>query len=195
MKLKITAAIALISVAAAPAAFAQTQQETSGFYVGGGIGQFNAQIDDVDQLDNTVDSWDEDDTAYKVFAGYRLNRFVGFEAAYLNLGKPSGSVVPGFNVDSSVDGFAPYVVGTLPLGRFFELNARLGYYFYDANLRQESGLNGRVQFDEESEALAWGAGIGANIGEKVNLKLEYERFDLERLDDADALWLTAAWRF
>jgi hypothetical protein len=27
------------------------------------------------------------------------------------------------------------------------------------------------------------------------VKLEYERFDLQRLDDADALWLNAAWRF
>jgi len=52
-----------------------------------------------------------------------------------------------------------------------------------------------VQFDEESNALAWGGGIGANIGEKFNLKLEYERFDIARLDQSDALWLNAAWRF
>jgi OOP family OmpA-OmpF porin len=195
MKLKITTALALTCIALAPAAFSQEQEETSGFYVGGAIGQFNAKIDDVDQVDNTIDNWDEDDTAYKVFAGYRMNRFLGFEADYINLGEPSGAAVPGFNVDSSVDGFAPYVVGTIPLGPYFELNGRLGYYFYDANLRQESAANGRVQFDEESEGLAWGAGIGANIGEKFNVKLEYERFDLENLDDADALWLNAAWRF
>ena len=194
MKLKLTTAIALMSVALAPAAFSQEQQEVSGFYLGGGFGQFNAQIDDVDQVDNTVDSWDEDDTAYKVFAGYRLNRFLAFEADYINLGEPSGAVVPGRNVDASVDGFAPYVVGTLPLGPYFEAYGKLGYYFYDATLGQEDTVNGRVQFDEESEDLVWGAGIGANIGEKFNVRFEYERMDLERLDDADALWLTAAWR-
>jgi hypothetical protein len=37
--------------------------------------------------------------------------------------------------------------------------------------------------------------VGANIGEKLNVRLEYERFDLQGLDDADSLWLTAAWRF
>src|SRR5690349_13434934 len=47
MKLKLTAAIAITSVALAPAAFSQEQTEVSGFYVGGAIGQFNAQIDDV----------------------------------------------------------------------------------------------------------------------------------------------------
>jgi opacity protein-like surface antigen len=195
MKLKLTTVLALMSVALAPAAFSQGQEEVSGFYLGGGFGQFNAQIDDVDQVDDTIDGWDEDDTAYKVFAGYRLNRFLAVEADYINLGEPSGAVVPGRNVDASIDGFAPYVIGTLPLGPYFEAFGKLGYYFYDETLRQEDAVNGRVQFDEESEDLVWGAGVGANIGEKFNVRLEYERMDLERLDDADALWLNAAWRF
>jgi OmpA-OmpF porin, OOP family len=195
MKLKITAGLALLSVALAPAAFSQNQEEVSGFYVGGGVGQFNAQIDDVDQLDNTVDAWDEDDTAYKFFAGYRLNPFLGFEVDYINLGKPSGASIPGFNTDAAVDGFAPYVIGTIPLGKWFEVYGRLGYYFYDANVRTQDGLNNNAEFDEESKDLVYGGGIGANVGEKLNIRLEYERFDLEGLDDADSLWLTAAWRF
>jgi hypothetical protein len=72
---------------------------------------------------------------------------------------------------------------------------RLGYYFYDANVGREDELDNRVEFDEESEDLVYGAGVGANIGEKLNVRLEYERFDLQGLDDADSLWLTAAWRF
>ena len=83
-------------------------------------------IDDVDEVDDTIDSWDEDDTAYKLFAGYRLNQFLAFELDYINLGKPSGAVVPGFNVDSAVDGFAPYVIGTIPLGKYFEVYGRAG---------------------------------------------------------------------
>jgi opacity protein-like surface antigen len=195
MKLRITAGVAVLALAAVPAAYAQEQEEVSGFYVGGGVGQFNAGIDDVDDVDATVDEWDEEDSAYKVFAGYRLNRFIGIELDYVNLGEPSGEVVPGVNLDSSVDGFAPYVVGTVPLGPYFEAYGRLGYYFYDATTGVEDALGNRVQVDEESEDLVWGAGLGANLGEKVNLRFEYERFDLEGLDDADALWLTAAWRF
>jgi OOP family OmpA-OmpF porin len=195
MKLRITAGVAVLALAAVPAAYAQEQEEVSGFYVGGGVGQFNAGIDDVDDVDATVDEWDEEDSAYKVFAGYRLNRFIGIELDYVNLGEPSGEVVPGVNLDSSVDGFAPYVVGTVPLGPYFEAYGRLGYYFYVATTGVEDALGNRVQVDEESEDLVWGAGLGANLGEKVNLRFEYERFDLEGLDDADALWLTAAWRF
>lgn len=193
MNRKIAAALAAVTVAAAaPAAFAQAEP---GFYLGGGVGQFNAQIDDVDDVDGTVDEWDNDDTAYKFFVGYRLNNFLAFELDYINLGEPSGAVVPGINVDASVDGFAPYVVGTIPLGKWFEVYGRLGYFFYDATVGVENEIDDRVEFDEESEDLVYGAGIGANIGERLNLRFEYERFDLQGVDDADALWLTAAWRF
>ena len=196
MNLKLAAALAALSSAAiAPAAFAQGQEEVSGAYIGGGFGQFNAGIDDVSDVDNTVDRWKADDTAYKVFGGYRLNRFLAFELDYINLGEPSGRTVPGFNVDASVDGFAPYVVGTVPLGQFLEVYGRAGYYFYDATTGVEDTLNNRVQFKEESKDLVYGAGVGANIGDKFNLRFEYERYDLKGLDDADALWLTAAWRF
>jgi OOP family OmpA-OmpF porin len=192
MNLKLAAALAALSVATAPAAFAD---ENAGWYLGGGVGQFNAQIDDINEVDDTINRWDNDDTAYKLFAGYRLNKVLAFELDYVNLGEPSGAIVPGFNVDAAVDGFAPYVVATLPLGDFFEVYARLGYYFYDATVGVENELDDRVEFDEESEDLVYGAGIGANIGEKLNLRFEYEKFDLEGLDDSDSLWLTAAWRF
>ena len=194
MNLKIAAAIsALVVAAAAPVAFAQEQNP--GFYLGGGVGQFNAQIDDVDDVDSTVDEWDNDDTAYKLFGGYRFNNFLAVELDYINLGEPSGAVLPGRNVDASVDGFAPYVVATIPLGNWFEVYGRLGYYFYDATLGIEDGAGGRVEFDEESEDLVYGAGIGANFADRFNVRFEYERFDLQGVDDADALWLTAAVKF
>ena len=193
MNPKIAAAFSALAVAAATPAFAQ--DETAGFYLGGGAGQFNAQIDDVDEVDDTVNGWDEDDTAYKFFAGYRMNRFLSFELDYINLGEPSGAVVPGRNIDAAVDGFAPYVIGTIPLGQWFEVYGRLGYFFYDATLGVENEVDDRVEFDEESEDLVYGAGIGANIGERLNIRFEYERFDLQGVDDADSLWLTAAWKF
>lgn len=192
MNLKVAAAVAALSLAAVPAAFAD---ENAGWYLGGGIGQFNAGIDDVDEVDDTIEGWDESDNTYKLFGGYRLNKFLSFELDYVNLGEPSGAIVPGRNVDSAVDGFAPYVIGTLPLGNWFEVYARLGYYFYDATVGVQDTLGNRVEFDEESQDLVYGAGIGANIGERFNVRFEYEKFDLEGLDDADALWLTAAWKF
>ena len=46
LNFKFAAAFSALSLASMPAAFAQQQEEVSGFYVGAGVGQFNAQIDD-----------------------------------------------------------------------------------------------------------------------------------------------------
>jgi hypothetical protein len=191
MTLKIAAALAALSIAFAPAAFAD---EDRGFYAGAGVGVFNAGIDDVNAIDPAIDDWDENDTAYKAFAGYRFNKIFGLELDYINLGEPSGDVVPGLNVDSSIDGFAPYVIATVPLG-IFEFYGRIGYFFYDANLGVESALAGRVEVDEESEDFVYGAGFGLDLLDHINIRLEYERFEIEGLDDTDAIWLTGAWRF
>jgi len=69
MNCKVAAAVAALSLATLPAAFAD---ETAGAYLGGGFGRFNAGIDDVDQVDDAIEGWDESDDTYKLFAGYRL---------------------------------------------------------------------------------------------------------------------------
>jgi hypothetical protein len=40
-----------------------------------------------------------------------------------------------------------------------------------------------------------GLGIGATFFDRFNLRGEYERVDIDQLDDAEAVWLSASWRF
>ena len=54
MKHGITVALAIAALAAASAA--QAQDNESGFYAGGGIGQFDVGIDDFDDVDDTIDA-------------------------------------------------------------------------------------------------------------------------------------------
>ena len=175
---------AVASIALVPAAYADNE---SGFYAGAGVGRFNAGIDDVNALSPAIQGWEEDDTAYKAFVGWRFNEIFSVEAAYINLGEPSGDVIPGFNVDAAVDGYAPYVIATVPLG-IFEIYGRLGYFFYDGNIGAETGVGGRVEVDEESEDFVYGAGFGLDLLDHINVRLEYERYELQGIDDADALW-------
>ena len=68
MKNGITAALLLSGLAATAAAQAD---EDTGFYAGGGVGVFDVQIDDFDDVDETIDRYDSDDTAWKAFGGWR----------------------------------------------------------------------------------------------------------------------------
>jgi opacity protein-like surface antigen len=185
---------ALAAAALAFAASAGAQDNTQGFYAGAGVGSFNLDIDDVDDVTTTIDRYSSDDTAYKVFAGWRMNPYLAFEAAYVNLGSPDDTIAPDTKLTVETDGFAPYVVGTLPIGDWFEVFAKAGYYWYDVEARVSSPL-GDARDSTSDEAFTWTAGAGVNLFEHVNVRLEYEQFDIDNTDDSNALWLTGAWRF
>ena len=93
-------------------------------------------------------------------------------------------------------GFAPYVIGTLPLGPV-ELFAKIGYYFYDVDLRIDIDDPLAPDFDssKSTQDLLYGGGIGATVFQHLNVRLEYERIRSDVIDDADALWLSGSWRF
>ena len=178
---------------------AQAQENEQGFYVGGGIGQFNVKIDDVDDTDNAIRTLDDDDTSWKLFGGYRFNPYISVELAYIDFGGASDTTtVGGSSGDYSVDvsGIAPYVIGTMPLGPV-DLFAKVGYYFYDVELDVDlDDLGGNVfDTDNSGEDLLYGFGVGMTFFERLNARLEYEKIDSDDLDDADALWLSGAWRF
>jgi OmpA-OmpF porin, OOP family len=192
MKNGLTAALAVAALAAAQAAGAQDNE--SGIYAGGGVGTFDVQIDDFDDIDATLDRYDSDDTAWKVFAGWRVSPHLAFEGAYVNLGSPDDEIIPGTDLTIETDGFAPYIVGTIPIGDWFELFAKAGYYWYDTELQISTAV-GSVSDDESDSTFTWSAGAGVNVFERVNIRLEYEQFDFDQSDDSKALWLTGAWRF
>ena len=192
MKHGITAALAVTALAAAMSA--QAQDNESGFYAGAGIGTFDMEIDDFDDVDDTIDGYDSDDTAWKAFGGWRMNPYLAFELAYVNLGSPDDEILPDTTLTVDTDGFAPYVVGSFPIGDWFEVFAKAGYYWYDIEAKISTPI-GSLSEDDSDSTFTWSAGAGLNIFERVNIRLEYEQFDFDTADGAEALWLTGAYRF
>lgn len=192
MKHGITAVLAAAALAAA--ASAQATDNEAGFYAGAGVGTFDVKINDFDDVTTEIERYDSDDTAYKVFGGWRMNPYLAFELAYVNLGSPSDEILPGTQLTVETDGIAPYVVGTFPIGDWFELFAKAGYYWYDVETRVSSSL-GSASSKSSDDNFTWSAGAGVNIFEHVNIRLEYEQFDFENTDTSNALWLTGAFRF
>jgi hypothetical protein len=182
---------------ASSSAFAQGVENDAGFYVGGGVGQFNLKLDDVDETDEAIERLDDDDTAWKAFVGWRMNPYFAVEVAYVDFGRPSDRFeTSGSSGDFAADisGFAPYVIGTVPVGPL-ELFGKIGYYFYDVDASVD--LDNGPDFDSSSseQDLSWGGGIGMTFFERLNARLEYERIDSDRIDDADAFWFSGQWRF
>src|SRR5688500_8190380 len=116
-------------------AFAQSPENDEGFYLGLGYGQWGIGIDDVDQTNDAIERIDDDDNAWKVFAGWRINPYVAFELNYVDFGNPGdrfegNDVEGGYEIDLS--GVQPAIVGSCPLGPV-ELFGKVGYYFIDVD--------------------------------------------------------------
>jgi len=192
----VTVAGMLLTLAAGPA-LAQRDDRAGGnregFYIGGGVGDFSSAVDEIDNLDDVDDvgiDFSDGDNAVKLFGGWNFNRFFAVQGDFVDFGESSGFVAPSVSGTSDVQGFAPSIVGTLPIGPI-DLFARVGMMFYEVDLN----LTGGRLIDESGEDLVWSAGIGIDIRDKASLRLEYEEYDIEQLDEADALWLNFAWKF
>jgi hypothetical protein len=183
----------------AGSAYAQSPDNDEGLYVGLGYGAFDVQIDDVDQTDEAVQRIDDDDNAWKAFVGWRLNPYFAFEVNYVDFGDPSDELESsGSSGDYQLElsGIQPAIYGTFPLGPV-ELFGKLGYYFYDVDLRVDLDDLGDDVFrsDTSEEALSYGFGAGVTLFDRLHAKLEYEKIDTDVIDDLDAIWLSGAWRF
>mgnify|MGYP001764557532 CR=1 FL=1 len=184
MKRTLAAAI-LVALGTTPA----LAENDSGPYVGAGVGRFNVQIDNPGDVTDTVGSFDADDTTFKAFVGWRFNPYLAVELDYLDLGNPEDRIDQQ-RVNADVNGFAPYVVGTLPVGPV-ELFAKAGYLFYDVQV----DVDDLTVSDDSNEDFVYGGGVGVTLFEHLHARLEYEVIEIEEVDDANALWLSAAWRF
>jgi OOP family OmpA-OmpF porin len=160
---------------------AQEGENNEGFYLGYGLGEFSSDVD----LE-TVDDVDLDsDDAQKIFGGWRFNQFFAVNLDYTDFGDSRGAL----GVSSDTEGLTPGIIGTIPLGPI-ELFGKVGVMFYDVTVD-----GGGPLVDSSGEDAVLGLGIGATFFERFNITGEYERVDIENLDDAEAVWLTASWRF
>jgi opacity protein-like surface antigen len=197
-----TALAVLIGLGGAGAASAQEEDNVSGPYVGAGYGEFDVKIDDLEGVDDVLEDLDTDDSAFRVFFGWRFNPYISLEADYIDLGNPRGNFdASGSSGDYEVElaGFAGYLIGTLPIG-IFELSAKVGYYFHDVDLTVDlegigSGDGDVLESSDNGEAVVYGIGAGVTFIEHINVNLEYELMDIDDFDDANVLWITGAWRF
>ena len=189
----VCAALGLLSLPAMAA-------EDSGFYAGAGIGQASINTDSVEIIPGQSYKFDANDTAFKIFGGWRLNKYLGFEVDYMDLGNPSDTktfVISGKSVpvktEIGVTAWAPYVVGTLPVGPF-ELSAKLGYAWWNVDFQASSAGVPSEHGSDSGDDFAWGVGAGMTFFDHFNTKLEYEAVEISHANTA-AIWLTGAWRF
>lgn len=216
MKKKAIAAFLLCLCAAASQSAAASEV---GFYIGAYVGQASKDIPRTffEDFKNDIHAFlgytptaetvtfDDTDSSFSLFAGYRLNAYLAFEGGYTRLGQvtyksrstgtfpmDTGSVDTTFENETS--GFTLSLLGTLPLNRNWELFARGGALFATNRLQLSIRTHQEVfvsvlstefsdSFSKSSTDVYAGLGISRRFFENYAVRLEYQRAFDTGLDD------------
>ena len=162
-------ALALVGLVAAMAvalpAAAQMGRD-SGFYIGGSIGGSKAK-DFCSSLGGGATSCDEKDTAWRLLAGYQINRNFAIEAGYHDLGKFS-TTGPAADVDANA--WELVGIGAIPVGAL-SFYGKLGVFRGEAK-----GGGAAAGTKETNGAVTFGLGLQYDITRQFGLRGEWQRY-------------------
>jgi hypothetical protein len=180
--------VAVVLVASAMMLFSPESKADSGFYLGGSVGQAGVEIEDTSGIQPVT--FDEDDFAWKVFGGYNFDLAVinlAIEGGYVNFGSPSGDLL-GIPATIDVDGFDVFGVLGFDLGPV-GIFAKAGLVSWDA----EFTVDALSESDDGSDP-AYGVGAKFGLG-SIDIRAEYELFDIEDAEDVSMLSVGIVWTF
>ncbi|MBB5370461.1 MULTISPECIES: OmpA family protein [unclassified Janthinobacterium] len=201
---KTLGALGVMTGALLAAQAAQAQDNTfinpdwanSAWYIGAGVGQSRATIDEprlrasLAANGETVTGFSKDqrDTGYKLFVGRQLNQYLAVEAGYFDLGKfdfkSTTSGNGALNGEAGFRGVNLDLLGQLPLSQRLSLLGRVGMHYSKTNT--EFGGNrllgsANTQAGERKLNAKLGLGLEYKFSEALALRGEVERY---RLNDA-----------
>jgi OOP family OmpA-OmpF porin len=165
-KLALAAAMVTAALAASPAMAQATADR--GWYVGGSFGQASADCDTSELPGFTCD---EEDTAWKIFGGYQLNRNLALELGYANLGEVALSGF-GFNADIETTVWELVGVASYPINNQFSLYGKLGLFRAETDLSSNFGASG----DESTNGLTFAFGVRYDFTRQIGLRAEWQRY-------------------
>ncbi|MGQ9426638.1 porin family protein [Gilvimarinus sp. F26214L] len=163
--LPILACIAL-SVGAS-GAYAQDREMSP--YIGFGYGQYKLEFDaDVDT------DFDDDQNAFRIFGGMNFTDAFGAEISVYDFDEGDDN---GITTDLEAASIA--AVFRAPLHERFALFAKAGWFFWEADV-ETAAPEGFAFGDElDGDDAFFGVGLSLGLTESIDLRLEYDRFELE----------------
>ena len=170
--------IALAALLAGPAG-AQTAQSGGdrGFYGGFGLGTTDSDL---------TGATDKRDTVWKAFGGYQINKYLGVEGGYIDLGN---TAIPGASFSNKT--FTAVAVGSLPITPQFALLGKLGVALV------ETDVNG---ISDSNSDPTYGIGLRYDFTRQIGLRGEWDRYRIggnpySAKSDTDLFSVSLVYRF
>ena len=144
-----------------------------GGYAGFGFGQSRYR----DNINGTISN-NTRTPGWKVYSGYQFNKYLGVEGGFANLNDMTAYTATS-RVNTNADAWTLAAVGSYPLTNKFSVMAKLGaaYVLTSTNTRVGAGRNEHTGYD--SYQPYYGVGLKYALLNNVDLRAEWERFDLD----------------
>ena len=196
-------------------------QDDEGWYLGVGAGSAQTGVKSAD-LDSRLEGigyttssrLKDTDSGWKTFVGYDFNDRFALEATFVDLGEITSDIDvedwpdPGaldpavFVADAvtvhpySVGGFAVTGVATLIDGENVTLQAKAGVFSWEADVKVWCATECSDIAKTTEDGTDWTAGLalGFDLGERVGMRAEWERYATDR-DDVDLYTASMLYRF
>lgn len=144
-------------------------------YFGGGLGY--AQIENEEIVQNGDLTLEDDRTTWQLYGGFKFVPQFGLEANYVDFDEAADS-----GVTLAADGFGVALAGHLPVTDMFTVSARLGQFWWGADIDFDDNAN-RVDYSDNGNDMYWG--LDARFGREgggIALALKYDRYELDGTD-------------
>jgi OOP family OmpA-OmpF porin len=145
------------------------------WYLGVELGETDTELDIGPDFPPSFESTD-DDTAWKLFAGFKFNPNFAIEAGYGDLGEyewKDNSADEKINMQFTA--FYATFVGWVPVGDSVKLFGRLGYAYWSADLDyKESGFSSSGDNDDFDPVV--GLGFEYQPAKQIGVRFEWEQF-------------------
>ncbi len=194
--------LGLLAAAVAGPAVAQSKDDEKGLYLGGsgGIAHFTKSCD------RSLVPCEDKDSAFRVFGGYRFNKYWSAEISYFDLGHSTGEADIGGQLATfkyDVYGADVVATGTVQVAGRLHAYGKLGIYLARVTMKQEFGGQVIQSSGGTNHNYTAGAGLQYNLG-PLGIQLGWQRYnntggpeDQGTLieDDVDYYSIGLLWRF
>jgi hypothetical protein len=186
---KALGALLLLTCACTHQAFAGSGGEEHGhWYFGVGLASTDLQTNEKNMSatygDGSYASFDHSGTAFKLFAGYQVDPFLGLEAGVTSFGEIVMTDSQAKRNLFNTSGVYIAATATRPVSKNINAQAKLGMFFWSLDDKNAKTL-------EDGQGLTYGAGLDINLygGKERTLLVEWEHhsFSGVALEEANSI--------
>ena len=172
--------------------FMLAAQAHAGAYVGGNVGGY---LYDEDLDGSGLDDVEVRDWTAGAQAGYMFTNWIGVEGWYQHYFEGSETIEGIAEIEGEGSLFGVAVRPALRISDDFELYAKLGLGFWDADVDVEVPGLPETEFDDDGTDFIWGFGGRWWGGKHWSLGLEFTRLEADSEVQFDNVTFNAAYHF